>query len=114
MAQRCCEKGDENFLMIFSLLVIELKGNFLYNIEQLRRNADSAMSLFLQFLGNGLVQGAVAVLYTASFGFLYRSFRVFHIAMGLSSVSPVMHSTRARRCASCRNPYTDNSGGATL
>ena len=40
------------------------------------------MSLFLQLLGNGLVQGAVAVLYAASFGFLYRSFRVFHIAMG--------------------------------
>lgn len=40
------------------------------------------MNLFLQLLGNGLIQGAVAVLYAASFGFVYRSFRVFHIAMG--------------------------------
>ena len=44
------------------------------------------MSLFLQLLGNGLVQGAVAVLYAASFGFVYRSFRVFHIAMGAQFV----------------------------
>ena len=40
------------------------------------------MSLFLQLLGNGLVQGAVAMLYASGFGFVYRSFRVFHIAMG--------------------------------
>ena len=44
------------------------------------------MSLFLQLLGNGLVQGAVAVLYAACFGFVYRSFRVFHIAMGAQFV----------------------------
>ena len=44
------------------------------------------MGLFLQLLGNGLVQGAVAVLYAASFGFVYRSFRVFHIAMGAQFV----------------------------
>lgn len=44
------------------------------------------MSLFLQLLGNGLVQGAVAVLYAAGFGFVYRSFRVFHIAMGAQFV----------------------------
>ena len=40
------------------------------------------MNLFLQLLGNGLVQGAVAMLYAAGFGFVYRSFRVFHIATG--------------------------------
>lgn len=44
------------------------------------------MSLFLQLFGNGLVQGAVAVLYAACFGFVYRSFRVFHIAMGAQFV----------------------------
>lgn len=44
------------------------------------------MNLFLQLLGNGLIQGAVAVLYAASFGFVYRSFRVFHIAMGAQFV----------------------------
>ena len=44
------------------------------------------MNLFLQLLGNGLVQGAVAVLYAACFGFVYRSFRVFHIAMGAQFV----------------------------
>lgn len=44
------------------------------------------MSLFLQLLGNGLVQGAVAMLYAAGFGFVYRSFRVFHIAMGAQFV----------------------------
>ena len=44
------------------------------------------MSLFLQLLGNGIVQGAVAMLYAAGFGFVYRSFRVFHIAMGAQFV----------------------------
>lgn len=44
------------------------------------------MSLFLQLLGNGLVQGAVAILYAAGFGFVYRSLRVFHIAMGAEFV----------------------------
>ncbi len=40
------------------------------------------MSLFLQLLGNGIVQGAVAACLAAGFGFVYRSFRVFHIALG--------------------------------
>ena len=44
------------------------------------------MNLFLQLLGNGLVQVAVAMLYAAGFGFVYRSFRVFHIAMGAQFV----------------------------
>lgn len=44
------------------------------------------MNLFLQLLGNGLVQGSVAMLYAASFGFVYRSFGVFHIAMGAQFV----------------------------
>ena len=44
------------------------------------------MNLFLQLLGNGLVQGAVAMLYASGFGFVYRSFRVFHIAMGAQFV----------------------------
>lgn len=44
------------------------------------------MNLFLQLFGNGLVQGSVAMLYAASFGFVYRSFGVFHIAMGAQFV----------------------------
>ena len=44
------------------------------------------MSLFLQLLGNGIAQGAVAMLYAAGFGFVYRSFRIFHIAMGAQFV----------------------------
>lgn len=44
------------------------------------------MNLFLQLLGNGLIQGSVAMLYAASFGFVYRSFRVFHIAQGAQFV----------------------------
>ena len=32
------------------------------------------------------MQGAVAMLYAAGFGFVYRSFRVFHIAMGAQFV----------------------------
>ena len=44
------------------------------------------MNLFLQLLGNGVVQGAVAMLYASGFGFVYRSFRVFHIAMGAQFV----------------------------
>lgn len=44
------------------------------------------MSLFAQLLGNGIVQGAVALLYAAGFGFVYRTFRVFHIAMGAQFV----------------------------
>ena len=43
-------------------------------------------SLFVQLFGNGLVQGAVAMLYAAGFGIVYRSFRVFHIAMGAQFV----------------------------
>ena len=43
-------------------------------------------SLFAQLFGNGLVQGAVAMLYAAGFGIVYRSFRVFHIAMGAQFV----------------------------
>ena len=44
------------------------------------------MSLFLQLLGNGIVQGSVVMLYAAGFGVVYRSFRVFHIAMGAQFV----------------------------
>ena len=44
------------------------------------------MNLVLQLLGNGIVQGAVATLYAAGFGFVYRSFRVFHIALGAQFV----------------------------
>ena len=44
------------------------------------------MNLFLQLLGNGIVQGAAAMLYAAGFGIVYRSFRVFHIAMGAQFV----------------------------
>lgn len=44
------------------------------------------MSLFVQLLGNGLAQGAVALLYAVGFGFVYRSFRVFHIALGAQFV----------------------------
>lgn len=44
------------------------------------------MNLFAQLFGNGIVQGAVAMLYAAGFGFVYRSFRVFHIAMGAQFV----------------------------
>ena len=40
------------------------------------------MNLFLQLLGNGLVQGAMALCLAAGFGFVYRSLRIFHIAMG--------------------------------
>ena len=40
------------------------------------------MSLLLQLLGNGIVQGAAAACLAAGFGFVYRSFRIFHIAMG--------------------------------
>ena len=34
------------------------------------------MNLFLQLLGNGIVQGAVAMLNAAEFGFAYRLLRV--------------------------------------
>ena len=44
------------------------------------------MNLFLQLLGNGIAQGAVAMLYAVGFGFVYRSFRTFHIAMGAQFV----------------------------
>ena len=40
------------------------------------------MNLFLQLLGNGIVQGAMALCLAAGFGFVYRSLRIFHIAMG--------------------------------
>ena len=40
------------------------------------------MNLFLQLLGNGIVQGATALCLAAGFGFVYRSMRIFHIAMG--------------------------------
>lgn len=40
------------------------------------------MNLFLQLLGNGIVQGALALCLAAGFGFVYRSMRIFHIALG--------------------------------
>ena len=40
------------------------------------------MNLLLQLLGNGIVQGAAAACLAAAFGFVYRSFRIFHIALG--------------------------------
>lgn len=44
------------------------------------------MSLFLQLLINGIVAGAVAILYAIGFGFVYRSLKVFHIALGAQFV----------------------------
>ena len=55
------------------------------------------MSLFLQLLGNGLVQGAVAVLYAACFGFVYRSFRVF-----LSDAMRPIILAGAPKCTECQ------------
>ena len=40
------------------------------------------MSLFLQLLGNGIIQGMLTACLAVGFGMVYRSFRVFHIAMG--------------------------------
>lgn len=44
------------------------------------------MGLFFQLLGNGVVAGAVAILYAIGFGFVYRSLKVFHIALGAEFV----------------------------
>jgi len=44
------------------------------------------MKLFLQLLGNGVIQGVMAACLAAGFGFVYRSFRIFHIAMGAQFV----------------------------
>ena len=44
------------------------------------------MNLFLQLMGNGIIQGALAACLAAGFGFVYRSFRIFHIAMGAQFV----------------------------
>ncbi len=44
------------------------------------------MSLFLQLLGNGIVQGMLIACLAVGFGVVYRSFRVFHIAMGAQFV----------------------------
>ncbi len=40
------------------------------------------MSLFLQLSGNGIIQGMLTACLAVGFGMVYRSFRVFHIAMG--------------------------------
>ena len=44
------------------------------------------MNLFLQLIGNGIIQGALVACLAAGFGFVYRSFRIFHIAMGAQYV----------------------------
>jgi branched-subunit amino acid ABC-type transport system permease component len=44
------------------------------------------MTLFLQLLANGLIQGAMAACLAVGFGFVYRSFRIFHIAQGAQFV----------------------------
>ncbi|MBR5840975.1 MAG: hypothetical protein IKZ84_20725, partial [Victivallales bacterium] len=44
------------------------------------------MNLFLQLMGNGIIQGALAACLAVGFGFVYRSFRIFHIAMGAQFV----------------------------
>lgn len=40
------------------------------------------MSLFLQLLANGIVNGAMFALLAIGFGLIYRSLRVFHVAYG--------------------------------
>lgn len=72
------------------------------------------MSLFLQLLGNGLVQGAVAVLYAASLGFVYRSFRVFHRQLGRCDAMRTCFSNRVfgnRRVGKCVIILTDKKVG---
>lgn len=44
------------------------------------------MDLLLQLLANGLVQGALVACLAAGFGIVYRSLRVFHVAMGAQFV----------------------------
>lgn len=44
------------------------------------------MKLFLQLFSNGIIQGIMAACMAAGFGFVYRSFRVFHLAMGAQFV----------------------------
>lgn len=44
------------------------------------------MDLLLQLLANGLVQGAILACLAAGFGFVYRTLRVFHVAMGAQFV----------------------------
>lgn len=44
------------------------------------------MNLFLQLLSNGIIQGMMAACLSAGFGLVYRSFRIFHIAMGAQFV----------------------------
>lgn len=44
------------------------------------------MELLLQLVANGLVQGALVACLAAGFGIVYRSFRVFHVAMGAQFV----------------------------
>lgn len=44
------------------------------------------MSLFLQLLGNGIIQGMLATCLAVGFGMVYRSCRLFHIAMGAQFV----------------------------
>lgn len=44
------------------------------------------MDLLLQLLANGLVQGAILACLAAGFGFIYRTLRVFHVAIGAQFV----------------------------
>ncbi len=44
------------------------------------------MTLFLQLLANGIIQGALTACLAVGFGIVYRSFRIFHIAMGAQYV----------------------------
>lgn len=44
------------------------------------------MNLFLQLLSNGLIQGMMAACLAVGFAIVYRSFRIFHIAMGAQFV----------------------------
>lgn len=40
------------------------------------------MNLFLQLLSNGIIQGMLVACLAVGFGMVYRSFRIFHIALG--------------------------------
>ena len=44
------------------------------------------MSLFFQLLGNGIIQGMLAACLAGGFGMVYRSCRLFHIALGAQFV----------------------------
>ena len=44
------------------------------------------MELLLQLVANGIVQGTLVACLAAGFGVVYRSFRVFHVAMGAQFV----------------------------